>query len=182
MHIVFKCKNLICACTLGSFLILFTTPLCAHPYLFFLAFWVGINDIEGIRMPFLCILYSNANYNYAQTLGSFLISFRALSFWSYHNILFCPNWFFGSFDCLLHLLNISLQFLILNIVWLPPNFVFVWISAYVSTLFMRNAHFGEEFSLCWPFKIFIHFGTWCQWGRSLEGLREMVLLLSLVWA
>ena len=54
--------------------------------LIFLGILVGINDIEGIRLSCLCILYSNANYNYAQTLGSFLISFRSLSFQSYHNI------------------------------------------------------------------------------------------------
>ena len=62
-------KNPICACTLGSFLILFTTPLCAHLYLFFLGTVVGINDIEGIRMPCVYILYSNANYNLCTNHG-----------------------------------------------------------------------------------------------------------------
>ena len=129
---------------------------------------------------------------YAQTLGSLLISFRALYFRSYHNIYLSFGIFVlssGSLDLLIAFFirwsflldDISLQSLILNMVWLPPN-IFIWISAYVSTPFMRIAHFGVGFSLCWLFKLFIHFGTWCQWGRSLEGLREMVLFLSLVCA
>ena len=49
-----------------------------------------LNDIEGVRIPCLCTVYSNANIlNYAQTLGSFLILFRAL-YLSYHDIFFCP--------------------------------------------------------------------------------------------
>lgn len=64
MHIVLKCKNLICALTLGSFLILFTTPLCTHLYFISLGVFLCVNDIEGTRMPCSCILYSNANYNF----------------------------------------------------------------------------------------------------------------------
>ena len=57
-----------------------------------------LNDIEGVRIPCLCILYSNAIILiYARTLGSFLISFRAL-FLSYHGIFFCP---IGSLDLLI---------------------------------------------------------------------------------
>ena len=143
-----------------------------------------LNDIEGVRIPCLCILYSNAKIlNYARTLGSFLISFRAL-FLSYHDIFFCP---IGSLDLLIacfirwSFLNyvIFLQSLILNIVCFPPN-ICRCIRAFDSTQFMINAHLGEELILYWPSKFVIHFGTWCQWGRSLEGLREMVLYLRLV--
>lgn len=57
-----------------------------------------LNDIEEVRIPCLCILYSNAKILiYARTLGSFLISFRAL-FLSYHDIFFCP---IGSLDLLI---------------------------------------------------------------------------------
>ena len=35
----------------------------------------------------------------------------------------------------------------------------------------------EELSLYWPSRFFAHFGNGCQWGRSLEGLREFGLML-----
>ena len=141
---------------------------------------------RGSEDSMLCTLYSNIKFWFVHVpWGASLFLFRTM-LCSYHNISFCP---IGSLDLLIAcfirwsflLDDISLQSLILNMVWLPPN-IFIWISAYVSTPFMRNAHFGEEFSLCWLFKLFIHFGTLCQWGRSLEGLREMVLFLSLVCA
>ena len=63
-------KNLICARTLRSFLILFETPLCAyHLYFISLGILLVLNDIEGVRMPCLCILYSNANSNLCTNLG-----------------------------------------------------------------------------------------------------------------
>ena len=59
-------------------------------YLYSLSRVGVLNDIEGVRIPCLCILYSNAKILiYARTLGSFLILFRAL-FLSYHDIFFCP--------------------------------------------------------------------------------------------
>ena len=49
-----------------------------------------LHGMEGVRIPCLCILYSNANIlNYVWTLGSFLNSFREL-YISYHDIFFCP--------------------------------------------------------------------------------------------
>jgi hypothetical protein len=54
-----------------------------------------LNDIEGVRIPCLCILFSNKNIIiYAQTFGGFLISFIAL-FLLCHDILYCP---IGSLD------------------------------------------------------------------------------------
>ena len=103
--------------------------------------------------------------------------------WSYHNIYLSFGIFFGSFDCLLHLLKlldfvIFLQSLILSIVWFLPN-IRHWIRAFDSTQIMRNAHAMEELSLYWPSKFFTHFGNWCQWGRSLEGLREFGYVFAL---
>jgi hypothetical protein len=46
-----------------------------------------LNNIEGLMIPYLCTLYFNPNRIFCtQTLGSFLILFRA-PFWSYHNII-----------------------------------------------------------------------------------------------
>ena len=132
-----------------------------------------LHDMEGVRIPCLCILNSNANILiYVWTLGSFLISFRAL-YLSYHDIFFCP---FGSliacFICWSFLyLVIYEQSLILNIVWIPSS-IRHWICAFDFTHIMRNAHLGEELTLYWLSEFFTHFGTCCQWGRSLEGLRE----------
>ena len=70
-----------------------------------------------------------------------------------------------------------LQSLILNIVWFPPS-IRHWICAFDSTRIMRNAHLMEELSLYWPSKFFTHFGNWCQWGRSFEGLRELAFMLG----
>ena len=72
-----------------------------------------------------------------------------------------------------------MQSLILNIVWLPSS-IHHWICAFDSTQIMRSAHLGEELILYWPSKVFTHFGTCCQWGRSLEGLREFGLCLCFV--
>ena len=80
------------------------TNVCSSYYFIYLDILIGLNIFEGIRMPYLCIVYSNANIlNYARTLGSFLISFRSLLL-SYHDILFLSN---RIFDCLLYLLKLS---------------------------------------------------------------------------
>src|SRR4051812_39685845 len=66
-----------------------------------------LNNIEGVRIPCLCILYSNTIIKiYARTLGSFLISFRAL---------FVHLIFFGSLDCLLHPLKFLHRFILVAI-------------------------------------------------------------------
>ena len=71
---------------------------CIDSYRYSLSLVCVLNDIEGVRIPCLGILYSNAIIlNYARTLGSFLISFRSL-FLSYHAIFFCP---IGSLDRLI---------------------------------------------------------------------------------
>jgi hypothetical protein len=143
-----------------------------------------LNAIEGVRIPCLCILFLNTNIIlYARNLGSLLISFRSpISLLSLYLVL--SNWFFGSFDCFLLplkfvLLVIYLQSVILNMVWAPPH-IHIWIRAYDFTHSMRNAHFGEELVPYLSLNFFIHFGIYCQWGRSLEGLREMALFLRLV--
>ena len=125
----------------------------------------------------MCILYSNANIiNCARTLGSFLILFRAL-YLSYHDIFVCPiGSLIACFICWSFLHHVVfVQSLILNIVWLPSS-IRHWICAFDSTQIMRSAHLGEELTLYWLSKFFTHFGTWCQWGRSLEGLREWFIL------
>jgi hypothetical protein len=69
---------------------------------------VFLNDIEGVRIPCLCILYSNTIKIkiYAWTLGSFLISFKAPSS-SYHHIFLCPIGSLGLLiACLLHSLKL----------------------------------------------------------------------------
>ena len=96
----------------------------------------------------------------AQTLGSFLILFRALYFQSYHNIYLPFGIFFlpiGSLDiliaCFIHWCSFTLlsfcNLLILNIVWFPSS-IRHWIRAFDSTHIMRNAHIMEELSLYWP--------------------------------
>ena len=145
--------------------------------------WV-LNDVEGVRIPCLCILYSNAKIHIcARTLGSFLISFRVL-FRSHHDILFCPIYsldlLIACFICWSSLHHIIfVQSLILSIVWIPSS-IRHWICVFDSTHILRNAHLREELMVYWPSKFVAHFGTCCQWGRSLEGLREMVLYLRLV--
>jgi hypothetical protein len=60
-----------------------------------------LNNIEGVMIPCLCTLYFNPNRIFcAQTLGSFLILFRA-PFWSNHNIfiqfVLWVDWLLSSF-------------------------------------------------------------------------------------
>jgi hypothetical protein len=103
-----------------------------------------LNNIEGVVIPCLCTLYFNSNRIFCtQTLGGFLILFRAL-FWSYHNIfisfvlwiIWLLSSFVGSFFTMWS--YFYLQSLILNIVWFPPSF-HIWICAYV---------FNYTFGLC----------------------------------
>jgi hypothetical protein len=104
--------------------------------------------------------------------------------WFHGFWLCCP---FGSLDHLiafffhwsLFSLLFYLQSMILNMVWAPPH-IHTWISAYDFTHSMINAHFGEELIPYLSLNFFIHFGICCQWGRCLEGLREMALLLRLI--
>ena len=89
------------------------------------------------------------------------------------------NMFFGSFESLIlmfydqgHFISSCCILWIPNIVWAPP-FIHKWVCAFDSTHIMRNAQIKEELLLYWSSKFFFHFGTWCQWGRSLEGLGEV---------
>ena len=70
MHIVFKYNNLIYACTLGSFLILFKAPICGdHKILSHLVSF-SLNDIMGVMIPWLCTyILIKIVYLCAQTLG-----------------------------------------------------------------------------------------------------------------
>jgi hypothetical protein len=78
-----------------------------------------LNVLEGFRISCLCILYSNAIILiYARILGSFLISFRSISF-SIMTSCFCP---IGSLDLLIAFLLHLLKFLHLVIfcnLWSP---------------------------------------------------------------
>ena len=47
------------------------TNLCSSYYFIYLGILIGLNSIEGMRMPCLCILYSNANSNLCTNLGEF---------------------------------------------------------------------------------------------------------------
>ena len=106
------------------------------------------------------------------------------SSWSYHNIYLSFGILFvvhlvACFICWSFLTSLSfLQSLILSIVWFLPT-IRHWICAFDSTQIMRNAHDMDELSLYWPSKFFTHFGNWCQWGRSLEGLREFGYVFAL---
>ena len=69
MHIVFKCKKSYLCMYLGELPnFIYNTTLCSSLF-YFLGILVGLNGIEGIRMPCLCILYSNANYNLCTNIG-----------------------------------------------------------------------------------------------------------------
>ena len=102
-----------------------------------------LHDIEGVRIPCLCILYSNANIlNYARTLGSFLISFRTL-YLSYHDIFFCPiGSLIACFICwsFLHRV-IFLQSLILNIVWFPSSIRLIPLILWKMHTLGRNSYY-----------------------------------------
>ena len=103
---------------------------CIDFYLYSLYLVCVLNDIEGVRIPCLCILYSNATIMiYARTLGSFLISFRAL----FVQLVLWIFWLLASS------VEVSspfyyLQSLILGIVWLPSIYLSldtcIWFHSY----------------------------------------------------
>ena len=108
----------------------------------------------GVMIPCLCTLYSSANYLFcAQTLGASSYYLEHCSS-SYHNIYlllvsyFVFIWLLVSFVqaswlmCIL-ILVIFLQFLILDIFWIPPS-ILHWICVFDSNHNMRNAHLMEE--------------------------------------
>ena len=87
-----------------------------------------------------------------------------------------PLIFFNMFldpVCLL-LFEILLQFFGSSIQFDLPPCILHWICAFDFTHNLRNAHFMGELLLYWPSQFFTHFGNRCQWGRDLEGLRELV--------
>ena len=140
-----------------------------HSYLYYFYLACVLNDIAGVRIPCLCILYSNATIIiYAWTLGSFLILFRAL----FVQLVLWILWLLASS------VEVSSPFILFAIFdpWYSLTSskylsfdLCIWFHSYY-----KNAYLGEELILYWPSNLVIHFGTWCQWGRSLEGLREMV--------
>src|SRR5664279_427721 len=69
-------------------------------FMLFLHLFCALKDFGGVRIPFLCTLYSNAIIlNSAQILGSPSIFFRTI-ICSNHNI-FCSIGLTDLFDCLL---------------------------------------------------------------------------------
>ena len=142
-----------------------------------------LHDMEGVRIPCLCILYSNANIlNYVWTLGSFLISFRAL-YLSYHDIFFLSNWIF---DCLLYSLKLSS----------PCYLCAIFDPQYSLTSFKYSSldmciWFHSYYEKCTPwggthtilaFWIFHPFWHLLPMGEKFRGFKGMVLYLSLVCA
>ena len=47
------------------------TNLCSSYYFIYLGILIDLNSIQGMRIPCLCILYSNANSNLCTNLGEF---------------------------------------------------------------------------------------------------------------
>ena len=94
------------------------------------------------------------------------------------SIIPCPKyvlWILWMFDSIV--ISFGCILWMLNIVWIS-SFVHNWICAFDSTHNMRNAQIKKELILYWPSRFFFHFGTCCQWGRSLEGLGEVGWFLS----
>jgi hypothetical protein len=106
------------------------------------------------------IVFKYNNPNLCTNLGELLISYRALSL-SYHDILFLSNWFFGSFDCLLHSLKF-IHLVIFSNLWSSIYCVFlhVLVIGYVHLILF----------ILWE----IHFVIVDNWGKF-RGFREMVL-------
>jgi hypothetical protein len=119
-----------------------------------------LNNIEGVMIPCLCTLYFNPNRIFcAQTLGSFLILFRA-PFWSNHNIFIqfflWVAWLLSSFgevypSCYLILFAIfDPQYSLISFKNLPLYMCMVFHS------FILDMHTVlEELSLYWPSKLFL---------------------------
>jgi hypothetical protein len=176
---------LIFARTLGSFLISFKSPFCGYHSIWFHLYHFSLNNIEGVMIPCSCTLYFNPNRILcAQTLGSFLILFRA-PFWSYHNIfiqfVLWIDWLLSSFvevypSCYLIFFAIfDPQYSLISFKNLPLYMCMCF------HLFLLDMHtILEELSLYWPSKLFYaHFGNRCQWGRSFEGLKGIGFYTSI---
>ena len=123
-------------------------------------------------------------------LVCFAHMFALMSWWIYFgpmlsmiiildiSIIPCPKyvlWILWMFDSIV--ISFWCILWMLNIVWIS-SFVRNWICAFDSTHNMRNAQIKEEPILYWLSRFFFHFGTCCQWGRSLEGLGEVGWFLS----
>jgi hypothetical protein len=81
-----------------------------------------------------------------------------------------------SFFTLLYFAIFDLQYIVFSSMYLLLDMC-IWFHSYYEKCIP-----WEELVLYWPSKFGTHFVTCWQWGRSLDGLREMVLYLSLVWA
>ena len=127
-----------------------------------------------------CIKYKK-NLISAQIMGSFS-SFDKTIFSPYHNIFYscglkdhmiaCSYWYllivcfsrlyvFVTYDP-------SCNLWVFDIVRFPPTFIIVFV--YLFALLLRSTHFLEDHLLYWLSKLFVHFGSRCQWGRTLESL------------
>ena len=137
--------------------------------------------LGGSEDSMLCTPYCFANPYCARTLGSSLLIARTLG-WSYHNIFLCYIGFsdplIGYFFCrsifqfvfLLQSLDpryslISLQLFVIGYVHLISLILWEMHTFWVSSYYIGLLNFSS------------HFGNRCQWGRSLEGLREFGFML-----
>jgi hypothetical protein len=101
-----------------------------------------LNNIEGVMIPCLCALYFNSNKIFCvQTLGSFLILFRA-QFWSYHNIFIqFILWIFWLLLSFVENLSIVLSYFVCNL-WSSIEFGFLQIFAFVYVHVFSLISFG----------------------------------------
>ena len=124
--------------------------------------------LGGSEDSMLCTLYWNRNHICARTLGSSLLIFRT---------------FFGSFWLLASFVEVSFYLIficnlwILNIVWSPFQlFVIGYVQLFSLILWEMHTLWGSS-SYIGLLNFSSHFGNRCQWGRSLEGLREFGFML-----
>ena len=123
----------------------------------------------------LCILYSNAKIINMHKYWGAPLFFEAFVC-SYHNIfcsncLFLDSWLLG-FSC-----NLFLQFL-------NPQCSLISLLIFINGYVHLNSLILWEMHKLWGSSYYIdllafssHFGNRCQWGRSLEGLREFGFML-----
>lgn len=137
----------------------------------------------GGAMILFCVLVSNKkNLISAKIMGSFS-SFDKTLLCPYHNIFYscgskdhviaCSFWYL-LIACFSHFYvfvtyDPFCNLWVLDIVCFSPT-TYHCICAFLCTLLLRSTHFLEDHLLYWLFKLFVHFGNRCQWGRSLESL------------
>ena len=146
-----------------------------HSYLYYFYLACVLNDIAGVRIPCLCILYSNATIIiYAWTLGSFLILFRAL----FVQLVLWILWLLASS------VEVSSSFILFAIFdpWYSLTSskylsfdLCIWFHSYY-----KNAYLGEELILYWPSKFVHPFWHLLPMGEKFRGFKGNGLFLRLV--